>query len=71
MDLIQTILQYIPDADGLELVAERPIEHPKGPKTLMRINLGDPIPPGVILGKGTVLKLRTIRQQPTEGVTNG
>jgi len=70
VDLIQTILQYIPDADGLELVAERPIEHPKGPKTLMRINLGEPIPPGVILGKGTVLTIRTKHQQPTEGVNN-
>lgn len=67
MDLIQTILRYIPDADGLEIVAKRPIDHPKGPKVIMRINLGDAIPPGVILGKGTILNLRIKRQQPTEG----
>lgn len=67
MDLVNTILKYIPDADGLEIVAERPIEHPKGRKVLMRINIGDSIPPGVILGKGTVLKLRAKYQQPMEG----
>lgn len=63
MDLIRIILKYIPEVEGLELVAERPIDHPKGPKKLMHIKLGDPIPPGVILGKGTVLKLRAKRSQ--------
>jgi hypothetical protein len=71
VSLIKTILKYIPDADEIEIVAERPISHPKGPKTLMRIPIGEPIPPGIILGKGTVLKLRAKRQQPTEGVNNG
>lgn len=71
MNLISTILNYIPGADGLELVAKRPIEHPKGPKEIMRINLGDPIPPGIILGKGTHLTLEVKRQQSTKEESNG
>ena len=38
-----------------EVVARRGVDHPKGAKELMRVPLGDPIPPGVILGKGTVI----------------
>jgi hypothetical protein len=66
VNLISTILNYIPGADGLEIVAKRTSEHPKGPKELMRINLGDPIPAGIILGKGTYLSLEIKRQQPTK-----
>lgn len=40
---------------GMKVVATRPVDHHKGPKELMRIPLGNPIPPGVILGKGTVI----------------
>lgn len=39
----------------LKIVARRTVDHPKGAKELMRIPLGHPIPPGVILGKGTVI----------------
>ncbi len=38
-----------------EVIARRGVDHPKGAKELMRIPLGHPIPPGVILGKGTVI----------------
>jgi hypothetical protein len=71
VDLISTIIKYMPGVEALELVAERPISHPKGPKTLMRVNIGDPIPPGVILGKGTVLKLRAKHQSAEEGDNRG
>lgn len=71
MNLISTILSYIPGAEGVELVAKRTIEHPKGPKELMRINLGDPIPAGVILGKGTYLTLEIKRQPSTKEESNG
>jgi hypothetical protein len=60
------ILQYLPDVDELELVAKRPIEHKKGSKVLMRIPLGEAIPPGVILGKGTRLIIQAKRQHSTE-----
>jgi len=39
------------------LVARRAKEHEKGPKELMRIRLGDAIPKGVILGKGTIINI--------------
>lgn len=36
-------------------IAERPAWHPKGEKVLMKIPYGKPIPPGVILGKDTLI----------------
>lgn len=39
------------------LIAIRPKEHWKGRKILMRIPIGTAIPPGVILGKGTIIDI--------------
>ena len=64
--LMRTLLKYLPGAPtGFQLVAKRPIEHVKGAKELMRVNLGDPIPPGVILGKGTVITIAPKREPST------
>ena len=41
----------------LKVIAFRPVDHPKGEKVLMEVPLGHPIPPGVILGKGTVITI--------------
>jgi len=74
VDIIKMVLRYLPDVDELELVAKRPIEHAKGAKVLMRISLGDPIPPGVILGKGTRLIIQAKQQLTTTeegGISNG
>ena len=68
MNLIKTIIKYMPDVDGVELVAKRPASHRKGKKTLMRIPLGDPIPAGVILGKGTLITIEPKHEPATEGV---
>lgn len=47
----------------LYTVAERPEGHPKGPKTLMTIPYGRPIPAGVILGKGTVITVKDLTEE--------
>jgi hypothetical protein len=39
---------------GCRIIAYRPPSHPKGEKILMNIRYGDPIPPGIILGKDTL-----------------
>ena len=64
MDLVKTLIKYMPDVEGAELVARRPATHPKGKKELMRIELGEPIPPGVILGKGTLITIEP-KHEPT------
>ena len=38
---------------GYRTIAYRPSTHPKGEKIIMDIRYGNPIPPGVILGKDT------------------
>ena len=40
---------------GYRTIAYRPSTHPKGEKILMDIRYGNPIPPGVILGKDTLI----------------
>ena len=40
------------------IIAYRPPSHPKGEKILMDIRYGDPIPPGVILGRGTLIFIK-------------
>jgi len=40
---------------GCRIVAYRPATHSKGEKIYVDIRYGDPIPPGVILGKGTLI----------------
>lgn len=41
------------------IVARRPKEHIKGAKELMRIQVGEPIPRGVILGKDTMISIES------------
>ena len=43
---------------GCRIVAYRPSTHPKGEKILMDIRYGDPIPPGIILGKDTLIFIK-------------
>ena len=37
------------------IVVRRPKDHPKGPKTTAVFPYGEPIPPGIIIGKGSVI----------------
>ncbi len=39
------------------LVAERPTTHHKGAKEIARWPYGQPVPPGVIIGKGTYIRV--------------
>jgi hypothetical protein len=43
---------------GCRIIAYRPPSHPKGEKILMNIRYGDPIPPGIILGKDTLIFIK-------------
>ena len=43
---------------GRRIIAYRSPSHPKGGKILMDIRYGDPIPPGIILGKGTLIFIK-------------
>ena len=54
MTILRKMFSFVPVRER-EVVARRGVDHPKGEKELMRVPLGDPIPPGVILGKGTVI----------------
>jgi len=37
------------------IVVRRPEDHPKGKKTIAVFPYGEPVPPGVIIGKGSVI----------------
>jgi hypothetical protein len=37
------------------IIVRRPKDHPKGPKTIAVFPYGEPVPPGVIIGKGSVI----------------
>ena len=37
------------------IVVRRPEDHHKGPKTIAKWAYGDPVPPGVIIGKGSII----------------
>ena len=37
------------------IVVRRPKDHPKGPKTTATWEYGQPVPAGVIIGKGSVI----------------
>lgn len=50
----------------LYTIAERPESHPKGQKVLMKVPYGQPIPAGVILGKGTVITVKDIEEVNSE-----
>ena len=43
---------------GCRIVAYRPPSHPKGEKIIMDIRYGDPIPPGIIFGKDTLIFIK-------------
>ena len=55
MTRLYKIFESFISVKGKQVIARRGVDHPKGAKELMRVPLGDPIPPGVILGKGTVI----------------
>jgi hypothetical protein len=42
----------------LMMVAVRPKSHPKGRKVIARWPYGTPVPAGVIIGKGTIIKVK-------------
>ena len=44
------------------IVVRRPKSHHKGEKTIAVIDYGDPVPPGVIIGKGSVI---TVEDKPS------
>ena len=44
------------------IVVRRPKEHHKGPKTIAVWEYGDPVPKGIIIGKGSVI---TIESKPS------
>jgi len=63
-----------------EIVINRPVDHHKGPKEIARIAYGEPVPPGLIIGKGALITivgpraedLLTATYAPVEGgSTNG
>lgn len=39
------------------IVVRRPTSHAKGKKTIAVIPYGQPVPPGVIIGKGSVITI--------------
>jgi hypothetical protein len=41
------------------IIVRRPKDHPKGPKTIAVFPYGSPVPPGVIIGKGSVITIET------------
>ena len=40
-----------------EVVVKRPDDHHKGPKEIARFPYGSPVPPGVIIGKGSIITI--------------
>ena len=43
----------------MEIVVRRPEDHHKGAKVIVRIPYGQPIPPGIIIGKGSLITIET------------
>ncbi len=41
------------------IVVRRPETHHKGPKTIAVWDYGKPVPPGVLIGKGSVITVET------------
>jgi hypothetical protein len=39
------------------IVIRRPDDHHKGPKEIARIPYGEPVPPGLIIGKGALITI--------------
>jgi hypothetical protein len=39
----------------------RPKNHPKGPKTIACFPYGQPVPPGVLIGKGSIITVESAR----------
>jgi hypothetical protein len=39
------------------IIVRRPESHHKGAKVLARIPYGEPVPPGVIIGKGAIIEI--------------
>lgn len=43
----------------MEIVVRRPDDHHKGPKEIVRIPYGAPVPKGILIGKGAVISIET------------
>jgi hypothetical protein len=43
----------------MEIVVRRPEDHHKGPKEIVRIPYGEAVPPGILIGKGSVITIET------------
>lgn len=41
------------------IVVRRPKSHPKGPKIIAVFPYGELVPPGIIIGKGTLIEIKT------------
>jgi hypothetical protein len=41
------------------IVVRRPESHPKGKKTIAEFPYGEQVPPGVIIGKGSIITVET------------
>lgn len=39
------------------IIVRRPKDHPKGEKVIAEWKYGDPVPPGVIIGKGSLIEV--------------
>lgn len=45
-----------------KIIVNRPEDHHKGPKKIAEWEYGKPVPPGVIIGKGSVITVETDKQ---------
>lgn len=43
----------------MEIVVRRPEDHHKGPKEIVRIPYGRPVPAGILIGKGAIISIET------------
>jgi len=59
--LQQTVLntEEVNKMDNKIIIVRRPEDHHKGPKTVATWNYGEPVPPGVIIGKGSIITVET------------
>jgi hypothetical protein len=46
----------------LYTVVERPADHPKGPKVIMKVPYGNPVPAGIIIGKDALITVKDIEE---------
>lgn len=46
----------------MEIVVRRPDDHHKGAKEIARIPYGKPVPPGILIGKGSIITIETSKK---------